>query len=170
MKRSDKNRRLEEVVEKYKENALTKQEFQEFILLLNTLDNLDMLDNILSTSWNMMPQVQHYEDNSIEHSLGKKENHRFIKWSIAASILAVISVVYLYFHQPPKEVYTSYQTDYSQISECKLPDGSIVTLNANSQLSWNNEVTLNGEAFFDVETLETEMTLPWKLAVFQLKW
>jgi transmembrane sensor len=162
----DKKKRLEELVEKYKRNSITNQEYQEFILMLNNSDNLKMLDSILSDSWHMMPQDQDYEHGAIVNPLVKKKTNRFAKWNIAASFLALMGVVFLYFHQSPNELYTSYQTDYSQMLEVELPDGSVVTLNAKSKLSWNNEwkkngirqVTLDGEAFFDIETLDNQMT------------
>ncbi|MDO1449663.1 FecR domain-containing protein [Rhodocytophaga aerolata] len=57
---------------------------------------------------------------------------------------------------------TTYQTAYGEIRKITLPDGSTVTINANSKLiytkEWssieNREVWLEGEAFFDVKHLK----------------
>jgi ferric-dicitrate binding protein FerR (iron transport regulator) len=54
---------------------------------------------------------------------------------------------------------TTYQTAYGETQNLTLPDGSKVTLNSNSTLTFaknweqgkNREVWLNGEAFFEVE-------------------
>lgn len=81
------------------------------------------------------------------------------KWvGIAASITLVLglSIYVLFFSQQPQS--RSYATDFAQQKMLTLPDGSQVTLNAKSSLSFKNnwkskqlrEVWLDGEAFFDV--------------------
>ncbi|MEX2564840.1 MAG: FecR domain-containing protein [Cyclobacteriaceae bacterium] len=162
----NKNKRFEELFEKYKDDSLTKSEFQEFILMLNHSNNIDMVGNLLNDYWDAVPKDQVYEDCPRVNFVDKKSSNRFAKRNIAASFLILISAVIIYFvNRSPGELYTSYKTDFSQVLEVELPDGSVVTLNANSALAWNNEwkkngkrqVTLDGEAFFDIETLDREM-------------
>jgi transmembrane sensor len=83
----------------------------------------------------------------------------FIKsrqWIAAACILGVLvigAVVYRAFH-----VRSAITTEYGQLSEQVLPDGTEVTMNANSRLQYapgwkagaDREVWVNGEAFFHV--------------------
>ena len=74
--------------------------------------------------------------------------------SIAAS-LAIIFVVYsIFFAKSP----TIYKTAKSEIKTITMPDNSMITLNADSRLSFtegnwtnNRSVSLEGEAFFDVK-------------------
>jgi len=60
---------------------------------------------------------------------------------------------------PVQDIYTSVMAENGQISKVKLPDGSQVWLNSGSEISYNNlfgssnrQVTLTGEAYFDVVT------------------
>ncbi|QCK16932.1 FecR family protein [Mangrovivirga cuniculi] len=75
-------------------------------------------------------------------------------WWSAAAAVAIIFAAFLFFYHPTTEI----KTGYGEISEVVLPDGSKVMVNANSQIEFNEDkwnenrvVTLNGEAFFDVE-------------------
>ena len=73
-------------------------------------------------------------------------------YAVAASIVIMLGVFYFIGNE------THYQTDFSEQLAVTLPDHSKVQLNSNSQLDFkpgqwedNRLVTLNGEAFFDVE-------------------
>lgn len=78
-------------------------------------------------------------------------------WAAAAVVLLVFSFGIFLWNQQP----TSYQTAYGEIQKISLPDGSIVTLNANSTLKLDpnlkneamREVWLDGEAYFDIAKL-----------------
>lgn len=82
------------------------------------------------------------------------------KWVAAAAAIFLIGfwAVRQYDIKDPEEVW---QTDFGQLEKITLPDGTIVTLNANSRLTgqqnWKNlqdrELWLEGEAFFEVEHL-----------------
>jgi ferric-dicitrate binding protein FerR (iron transport regulator) len=79
-------------------------------------------------------------------------------WGWAAAIILLIASgsVWLLLNRKNKNI--DFKTDYGQIVEQHLPDGSTVTLNANSTLTlssgWDQikdrEVWLKGEAFFKV--------------------
>jgi transmembrane sensor len=92
-------------------------------------------------------------------------NRNWLKY--AAAVIFIIGVSWIYIFQSsknnsvlstPKIVAKSIKTDYQQRQQMTLPDGSIVTLNANSTLKVSNnwdtdhtrEVWLDGEAFFEV--------------------
>ena len=81
------------------------------------------------------------------------------RWWMAAAAVAVIvivssSLLLLEFNSKK----SAYVTPYGQLEKHELPDGSVVTLNANSSVKidgeWNDEkdreVWLKGEAFFKV--------------------
>lgn len=84
--------------------------------------------------------------------------------SIAASILLLISVGF-YF----KNTYTkiTHKTNYGEILNIKLLDGSNVSLNSNSSLSYykneSRKVWLTGEAFFQVDKKVTTNAKFWVL-------
>ncbi len=79
------------------------------------------------------------------------------KWIAAAAVLVVVAGTILFFNLPAKK--TILQTAYGEIRDEALPDGTTVTINANSKLSlgsnWqqqgDREVWLDGEAFFEVK-------------------
>jgi transmembrane sensor len=86
----------------------------------------------------------------------KPSQKRRIKWlrplSIAASIALIISFG-VYFSNSNTKV--THKTNYGEILNLKLKDGSDVTLNSNSSLSYykneSRKVWLTGEAFFQVD-------------------
>ncbi|MDJ1494953.1 FecR domain-containing protein [Cytophagaceae bacterium DM2B3-1] len=77
-------------------------------------------------------------------------------WWVAASVVALLGIGI--FWQREAILNKTYQTSYGQIRKVALEDGTIVTLNANSQLQHsrfffgkgNREVLLKGEAEFSV--------------------
>ena len=82
-----------------------------------------------------------------------KAKVRFLrKFSAAASILLIFSLG-LYFLKSNSKI--THKTNYGEILNIKLQDGSDVTLNSNSSLSYykneSRKVWLSGEAFFQVD-------------------
>ena len=77
----------------------------------------------------------------------------FLKpFSIAASILLLVSIGF-YFANGNSKI--THKTNYGEILKIKLQDGSDVTLNSNSSLTYykneSRKVWLKGEAFFKVD-------------------
>jgi ferric-dicitrate binding protein FerR (iron transport regulator) len=63
----------------------------------------------------------------------------------------------VYMHSGGEPLYTTCATAYGETSKIILPDGSVVKLNSGTTLSYNNnfsvnnrEISLQGEAYFDV--------------------
>ncbi|MCX2744402.1 FecR domain-containing protein [Mangrovivirga sp. M17] len=84
----------------------------------------------------------------------KPKNSQTYWWYGAAAAVAIFVFAFLFFYQPT----TLVKTAHGEMDEVALPDGSLVRLNANSSLEFNESkwsenrvVQLNGEAFFDVE-------------------
>ncbi|WP_440881514.1 FecR family protein [Tenacibaculum sp. C7A-26P2] len=77
---------------------------------------------------------------------------KYLISGIAASFLLLISVSSWYFYSDFMKV--THKTSFGEVLELKLSDGTLVTLNSNSTISYkkNNarEVWLKGEAFFNV--------------------
>ena len=74
------------------------------------------------------------------------------KFSAAASILLLFSLVFYFLNSNSK---ITHKTNFGEILNIKLQDGSDVTLNSNSSLSYykneSRRVWLSGEAFFQVD-------------------
>ncbi len=84
---------------------------------------------------------------------------RRVMYRVAASLLILLGVAGVLYRWVPFEPdWVNYQTDYGEIKTFQLPDGSEVTLNANSTLrfapDWKvaeyRQVWLRGEAYFNV--------------------
>lgn len=108
----------------------------------------------ISMEWNKLEsklkaiQSLEEEQKHNEVSFFKKAH---IKFAIAASILLAISFS-VYTYLVPSLI--THKTGYGEVLELKLKDGTSVTLNANSKISYyKNEVRkvwLEGEAYFKV--------------------
>ncbi|MDX1585822.1 MAG: FecR domain-containing protein [Balneolaceae bacterium] len=95
-------------------------------------------------------------------SAEKKSNIYSLDWKwlmAAASILVIIGAGFLFV---PKTI----EVPYGETASVELPDGSVVELNSGSELQYSRlfslrhrEVSLNGEAFFDVQ----KGALPFKV-------
>jgi ferric-dicitrate binding protein FerR (iron transport regulator) len=95
----------------------------------------------------------------VHHSTGATQ--RFLRWGIAAAVVLLGVVVYAL--TSPAALVT-YETAFGETRPITLPDGSSVTLNANSKLSYKDnwdkaaarEVHLYGEAYFSVTHQEND--------------
>jgi ferric-dicitrate binding protein FerR (iron transport regulator) len=109
-----------------------------------------------------------YPSNNPEAIISNEKNTRrgFRNWGLPAGLLAIITLIFFIFknnivssdnavkRQSPLSQVTTKPGSKTQI---QLPDGSIVWLNASSNLTYDKdfgktlrEVNLTGEAFFDV--------------------
>ena len=86
------------------------------------------------------------------------------RFSVAASILLLVSLGFYYNNKHTK---VTHSTNYGEILTLKLQDGSDVTLNSNSSLSYykdeSRKVWLKGEAFFQVDKKKTTNAKFWVL-------
>lgn len=165
-------RRLSVLIDKNSKGNLSRDEFNEIIVLLNDSEGFKALEEILDEYWETVTSTEMIQEEgrrsvgsaSINHTQKGVSPHFF---GIAASILMIVGItVYFIFNRVEEPSDVLYQTDYSSIEEFSLPDGSIVTLNANSKLFWisgwersrKREVYLQGEAFFDIKHLDDNAT------------
>ncbi|MGA0559201.1 FecR family protein [Larkinella sp. VNQ87] len=87
----------------------------------------------------------------------------------AAAVAAVLLAGLGWWYSTHTETPIEYRTAYGQIQTITLPDGTVVTLNANSLLTmaadWQTEnqreVRLTGEAFFDVNKKPLGRRMPF---------
>ncbi|MEL6590304.1 MAG: FecR domain-containing protein, partial [Bacteroidota bacterium] len=77
----------------------------------------------------------------------------WVKWSVAASILLLLGLGLWQWQFPARELLV-HRTSFGQTQTIQLADGSVVKLNANSNLRYakdqEREIWLEGEAFFEV--------------------
>ncbi|MBL0356241.1 MAG: FecR family protein [Chitinophagaceae bacterium] len=109
------------------------------------------------------PDKQINNWNAIEQVIKQEAPVYQLHWKrnllVAASLLLLICSGIWYYYTANNPETNLYKTEFSQIKHITLPDGSKVTLNANSELrlslDWNEkgdrQVWLNGEAYFEVE-------------------
>ncbi|MES2848982.1 MAG: FecR domain-containing protein [Bacteroidota bacterium] len=110
-------------------------------------------------------EIQENNWKKVEDAITNEVPVRTINWfktiAVAASVVLMVTagVWYLTSTGNREESGNVYTTGFAKIKKITLPDGSKVTLNANSELKlstdWNDkgdrQVWLEGEAFFEVE-------------------
>lgn len=124
-----------------------KKEFDAFEKLWNISDKAKDNDTIdLDYEWKHI-------DNLISANKGRVINFKRVL-QIAATIIVVFGLSFLLVDQTQN---ISNKTSFAQVQTVNLPDGSTVTLNANSKIRYskdfgkvNRELSLKGEAFFNV--------------------
>ncbi len=115
-------------------------------------------------------------DNELEHVLSridyktkhtdKKAQRLKINFKQLTAFAAVgLILLYLGFslYSPSKDVI--HKTAYGEIINLKLPDGTIVTLNGNSEIKYNKDeprqVSLKGEGYFKVKSIPSKKSKFW---------
>jgi ferric-dicitrate binding protein FerR (iron transport regulator) len=116
----------------------------------------ELSDFLIKSNSLKVPSKKSKEEiwQTIIENIEEKGEKKSINWrliGIAASIALLATFALLFFNQPSQIDIIAQQGQ--TISE-NLPDGSQVILNASSSISysyaWNRELTLEGEAFFEV--------------------
>ncbi|MEP0369093.1 MAG: FecR domain-containing protein [Cyclobacteriaceae bacterium] len=169
---------MEELIFKYLNKTLTQKESEQLQRWLE-LDaenrmTLSKLSSFYRNNESKLPVLKQVVWNEINEKLGDSgatlENKGFRTWNTLLKIAAVfllISTSTFLVYQFTKESNQQQVVAFKTISKeaplgskvtTKLPDGSIVTLNSGSKISFpeqfqgdSREVSLTGEAFFEVE-------------------
>ncbi len=133
-------------------NELSEQERKEFEASPDYDIYLKIIggtENILSPDFDSELMLRKIHD-----SQSTKQHYWY--YGIAATIALLLATVFLFISQDSTRVFES---GYGQITKVDLPDGSIVTLNSRSSLSYNEDkwesdrlVKFEGEGFFEVES------------------
>lgn len=122
--------------------------YQEYAHTWHSLEALgkDQLANELKSS---------VESLHVDGVLGRVTNvFQHYQWAIAACFIFVVVSMFLLY---PKATPISYISEQSEIKRIELPDGSLVTLSADSHIQYfesrkfRNVTLVSGEAFFDVK-------------------
>ena len=123
----------------------------------NSRDLKPPVNKTMEDSWNdLVNKIESRPQPVIRENVTRPFYQRkIVKYlSIAASILIAFALYAVFLANKP----TIYTTAKSEIKTITMPDNSVVTLNAESTLSFvkgnwmdNRSVSLEGEAFFDVK-------------------
>lgn len=129
------------------------------ILLGFMVEEENLSKENIDLSWQKVQQKQRllvsYKNS--QKPLFSKPSARVYSVAASLALLMIVSIIFWYNYMRFEPIV--YQTKYGQMQTIVLPDGSKVMLNANSRLEinkeWketeNREVSLVGEAFFEVE-------------------
>lgn len=159
--------RYYELYKKFLNHTISKREYEELMEWVADERNDNLLRNYMEKIWaeNELAEEARSLDvlkNQLESRSGSETStihkKRILRIGYAAAAVLALVVMsyagYRYFRND-LEVY---QTAYGETLELELEDGSQVTLNANTMLTWNRQwkkekkrkIYLEGEAFFDV--------------------
>lgn len=127
-----------------------------------------MWDLSKTASYNSVVNGEEIEDAlfKVHHKIGRGENPKtskplsesiWIKGRYLVAAIALIVLAFSFFFIPK-----TITVPYGEMAMIELPDGSSVELNSGTRIRYdrffgmtNREITLNGEAFFDVQPNET---------------
>jgi ferric-dicitrate binding protein FerR (iron transport regulator) len=110
---------------------------------------------------NIQTEIKPKRLSVFKNSLSKR-----LRFASVVACLVLVSGLVLYLFLAENSTKIIYRTGYGETLSIVLPDSSTVILNANSTLSYNHdwdshsirEVWVDGEAFFDVQHLDTQQT------------
>ncbi len=130
-------------------------------LNLSSLETFQSID--MESDWNQVSKRMGFEEKRIGFEKSRMPEMPVKRklttvWRIAASIIVILGIGYLTQHYvSPFSEMISVQAG-EEVQKVMLPDGSMVSLNCNSQLFYpekfkrnKREVQIKGEAFFEVE-------------------
>lgn len=165
---------MKEIAFKYFEGRATDAELEQLLHWLRKKENR-IVFNSFRLDWKKglepgrVPGGGEESWQRLQAELGQKSYTRWQKsrkiqqfYRVAAIFFFVVglgSMAWFFTQQPQtiSETFTSVMAEKGQISKVQLPDGSLVWLNAGSQITYNNffsaenrKVNLTGEAYFDV--------------------
>jgi transmembrane sensor len=110
----------------------------------------------------ILPRLQAY-DSITQNSIKKNPFKKYFSLSAAALILVLIAWSGFQFYT--NSTTTVHKTNYGEIIDLRLPDGSSVVLNGNSEIQYKNNsprnIFLKGEAYFKVKSIPSTKAKFW---------
>lgn len=165
--------RIQDLLIKYRQNRCNREEYEELIALAQASMNAQVIKEVMKEDW-ASQQSELINESKIISQPKRRNWTSVLKIAATVTILAVAAfVLFQWFSSDP----ISYATGNGEVLEVTLPDGSEVTLNANSILTWipveNPEkdrlVELSGEAFFEIKKMILPSTKEEEHRGFQVK-
>ncbi|WP_304141988.1 FecR family protein [Mesoflavibacter zeaxanthinifaciens] len=145
----------EYLIKKWLDNSLTPEELDAF----KALEDYEALTK-LSNYTKGFKAPEYNEDEALKTVLHQIETKKQSKTNWLQPVLKIASILVLCFgaYYYTTTLDTTFTTDFSEKITVDLPDNSKVNLNALSSITFNKSdwknnrnITLKGEAFFDVE-------------------
>lgn len=136
----------------------TQKEFENCTRTWEILKNMQQIESFdTDKAWETLTQ-RFKEDQLIKPETSKiKKVHFNNFWKVAAAILVLIGISTIWMLQNNNNAPVIVTNTQQQALKYILPDGSVVYLNKDAQLSYNadfntneRKITLTGEAFFDI--------------------
>jgi len=171
--------RINYLLGKYLDKTQSPEEAAELFNRLKEIRDPELLDKIFQSGWTrsgdenlgrLLSWEQLKEEldrrNGQKVTSNKSRSLSIAKWSIAATILALVAFVWWFSSNSPE--FQTYQTGFGETLTIILDDGTQVILNANSELVWHLDLAqdekgreyrlaeLTGEAYFDVSHVDRE--------------
>lgn len=157
--------RIKALYRKYIERTCSDAELEELFELIRQNGGLNDVREVLKQQWDHPETIEKLDSVDWEklgamlepfepHS--KTRRLRLMRWSAAAGLLLIIGVAtWFWMH---REIMTIYETGYGEVEEIVLNDETVIQLNANSKLYWDDnwkrrgerKARIEGEAFFEV--------------------
>jgi len=146
-------------IEESKENKSIFNEYQKVWTMSDTAYNSEIASIDLNDEWQIFKDNVGFDDKTLIPK--QKTKKRFSIYRIAASVSAIllIGIAALYFLNPKQEILYA----QNEIIETNLPDGSEISINKNSTISYSKsfnkkerKVELKGDAYFKVEKNKTK--------------
>jgi transmembrane sensor len=131
-----------------------RKQYEEFMKVLSAADKTSKHQNIdVDAEW--MRHIKTFNPSVTKYPSGKSITLATV-FKVAASVLLIIGFSYFGWRYMSQK---SVKTNIAETNEMILPDGSKVTINARSKLTYHKKdfgkasriVSLEGEAFFEVQ-------------------
>lgn len=162
--------RIRKLYSKYLLKNISKEEYEELFDLFQKDSNKHYIESIIDESiQDKLPATQDqiplslspFKDRVVPEA-NPRNSQRFIYISSAAAAILLLMVAVFFLFKGSREVWVVYSTDFQETKKVELPDGSMVVLNANSELKWQKgfekkeirRVDFTGEGYFDVAHLD----------------
>lgn len=170
--------KIKNLYSKLLSNRITEPELEEFLSLLEREEGRILSEAEMKKLWDRIPTAQlnpelqneihafkeqvKYGSGIVHEKFWDRIGLRMVGM-VAASLVVLISFVFLSGILSDQ---IEYKTSYGEREKITLPDGSVVELNANTTLVWDKnwkerrirQVTLDGEAFFEVKHTDDHAT------------
>jgi len=153
--------RIAQLLEKYRDNTLSPEEYRELLELIGDPGAFDLIDQLSKEDWKESESILQRIPASREEPVRRRLPVVRLFLAGAASV-ALLVVAFLFRPANRASELLTYRTGYGETRTVVLPDSSRVLLNANSRLVWDTgwqekkkrELTLDGEGYFEVRKTE----------------
>ena len=154
------------LLEKYLQGTCSPEELGQLYQYLRTSPTDEADRAVADHLWQQRPEERILADEKADAMLSsvfRQKTRGAVYWPRIAAVLGGIALLgsMLYLASTKNNPPVEYATGYGETRTVWLPDSSLVTLNANSSLTYRTdspqvrEVWLEGEAFFEVRRTKT---------------